>query len=174
MRLFLALVPPPELRQRLGELADIAHARCGGRRMPDEALHVTLAFLGEVQEANAAELVEWVQGLAIEPGEWHINDWGCFRRPGIVWVGDHAPDPALERLQDRLWGTFESLGLGTRPTRFIPHVTLLRRAVTLQLQGLPSVDLTWSYNQFELIRSVTDERGAHYRTLAVSQTELQG
>lgn len=169
MRLFLALVPPPELRQRLGELADIARDRCGGRRMPNASLHVTLAFLGEVDEAKATELVEWVQGLAAEPGEWRLDRWGSFRRPGIVWVGSHAPDPSLERLHERLWGTLEPLGLGMRPARYTPHITLLRRATTLRLEGLPPVDLTLAYNQLELIQSIIDERGARYRTLATSQ-----
>ncbi|MGQ4877854.1 RNA 2',3'-cyclic phosphodiesterase [Billgrantia sp. LNSP4103-1] len=169
MRLFLALVPPAELRQRLGELADIAHAHCGGRRMPDETLHVTLAFLGEVEEAKAADLIEWVQGLAIAPGEWRLDRWGSFRRPGIVWVGGHQHDPALERLHRRVWASLEPLGFGARPARYTPHVTLLRRAVTLRLEGLPSVDQTWPYNRLELIQSILDERGARYRTLAVSQ-----
>lgn len=170
MRLFLALTPPPELRERLGELADVAHARCGGRRMPEESLHLTLAFLGNVEEVRAAELVAWVQGLAIEPGEWRLDRWGCFRRPGIVWVGGHAVDPALVRLQARLWGTLEPLGFGTCPARFVPHVTLLRRAASLHLEDLPSIDLSWSYNQLELIESITDERGGRYRSLAVSQS----
>ncbi|QTP56852.1 RNA 2',3'-cyclic phosphodiesterase [Billgrantia sulfidoxydans] len=169
MRLFVALTPPPELRARLGELADIAHARCGGRRMPDASLHVTLAFLGEVTEAQAAELVAWVQGLSITPGEWHINRWGSFRRPGIVWLGGDEGAPALQRLQGRLWGTLEPLGVGVRPARYIPHVTLLRRATVLDLDPFPPIALTWSYNQLELIQSTIDERGARYRSLAVSQ-----
>jgi RNA 2',3'-cyclic 3'-phosphodiesterase len=168
MRLFLALMPPPALRERLGTLADIAHARCGGRRMPDASLHLTLAFLGEVREARAVELAEWVQGLAIEPGEWHINSWGSFRRPGIVWVGGQETNSALERLQGRLWGTLEPLGLGPPPARFIPHVTLLRRAAKLRLERLAPVELTWPYQRIELIHSITDENGARYRSLAVS------
>ncbi|EWG98918.1 RNA 2',3'-cyclic phosphodiesterase [Halomonas sp. BC04] len=169
MRLFIALNPPDELRRRLGKLADFAHARCGGRRMPDESLHLTLAFLGEVEVARAEELAEWVQGLAIAPGEWRLDGWGCFRRPGIVWVGSQAPDPALDELQRALWHTLEAHGLAGRPARFIPHVTLLRRAVSLDTGSFPEVDLDWPYNQVALIQSFTDQRGARYRTLAVSQ-----
>ncbi|MCE9681718.1 RNA 2',3'-cyclic phosphodiesterase [Halomonas alkalisoli] len=168
MRLFIALVPPPELRRRLGELADFAHARCGGRRMPDESLHLTLAFLGEVEEAQALELAEWVQGLAMAPGEWRLDGWGYFMRPGIVWVGSQASAPALAELQHELWQGLEARGLTGRPGRFVPHVTLLRRANTRRLQDLPPIDLAWSYNQLELIQSFTGERGARYRTLAVS------
>nr|WP_267957568.1 RNA 2',3'-cyclic phosphodiesterase [Halomonas zhangzhouensis] len=165
----MALTPPPELRERLGSLADIAHAQCGGRRMPGASLHVTLAFLGEMEEAKATELVEWVQGLTLEPSVWHIDRWGGFRRPGIVWVGASRPDPALERLHGRLWGVLEANGLGARPARYIPHVTLLRRADSQLLEDLPAMDLAWTYHQIELMRSTINEQGAHYRTLAVSR-----
>nr|WP_275299073.1 RNA 2',3'-cyclic phosphodiesterase [Halomonas kenyensis] len=166
--MFLALMPPPELRERLGSLADAAHARCGGRRMPDESLHLTLAFLGEVEPAKATELAAWVQDLAIQPGEWRPDSWGSFRRPGIIWIGGQEPDLALERLQGKVWDTLEPLGLGPAPARFIPHVTLLRRAARLCLEELPQVKLTWPYQRIELIHSITDENGACYRSLAVS------
>ncbi len=52
MRLFLALMPPPGLRERLGALADAAHARCGGRRMPDASLHLTLSVRDRVHLAR--------------------------------------------------------------------------------------------------------------------------
>ena len=168
MRLFLALVPPPELRARLGELADFAHARCGGRRMPDASLHLTLAFLGELEKAQALELAEWVQGLAISPGEWRLDGWGCFKRPGIVWVGSQAPDPALASLQSMLWHALEARGLTGRPARYLPHVTLLRRADSLRVDNLPDVDHAWPYNKLELIQSITDHSGACYKTLAKS------
>ncbi|RDB44596.1 RNA 2',3'-cyclic phosphodiesterase [Halomonas sp. DQ26W] len=169
MRLFIALVPPPELRRELGELADIAHARCGGRRMPDESLHLTLAFIGEVEEAQATTLVNWVQSLAIIPGKCRLDGWGCFKRPGIVWIGSQASDPALGELHRELWQGLEACGWSGRPDKFVHHVTLLRRAITNRLQDLPSINLTWPYSQVALIQSFTDERGARYRTLAVSQ-----
>ena len=59
-------------------------------------------------------------------------------------------------------------GIGGRPGRYIPHVTLLRHAGSLETDGLPDVRLDWSYNQLELIHSITDGRGARYVPLARS------
>ncbi|MFO8044585.1 MAG: RNA 2',3'-cyclic phosphodiesterase [Halomonas sp.] len=168
MRLFLALVPSHELRLRLGELADVAHANCGGRRLPDESLHLTLAFLGEVSDEQAAELAEWVNLLAVPSGEWRLDAWGHFRRPGILWVGGQSPDPALGRLQRRLWDALEGVGITGRPSRFVPHVTLLRRAERLDAHGLPPPDLVWVYNRLDLIQSITHDRGSRYVSLARS------
>ncbi len=168
MRLFLALVPPPELRERLGELADAAQASCGGRRTPDESLHLTLAFLGEVSDVQATELVDWVNRLAVPPGEWRLDAWGHFRRPGIVWVGRQTPDTALSALQGRLWDALKSFGITGRPSRYVPHVTLLRRAERLEAAELPMPNLVWRYNRLELIQSITDHRGSRYSSLSRS------
>ncbi len=168
MRLFLALVPPPTLRRRLGELADTAHALCGGRRPPDENLHLTLAFLGDVSEATTAELVDWVGRLTVPPGEWQLDAWGHFRRPGIVWVGGQAPDPALSALHERLWDALEDFGLVGRSAHYLPHVTLLRRAERLDVGGLPPPDLVWGYHRLDLIQSLSNDRGSRYVSLAHS------
>ncbi len=168
MRLFLALVPPPGLRERLGELADAAQARCGGRRVPDENLHLTLAFLGEVEETRAKALAEWTRRLAPTSGEWRLNAWGTFRQPGILWTGGKRPDPALAALHHRLWDELEGQGLKGRPSRYVPHVTLLRRAERLETEGLPVPALTWRYDRLELIQSITDHRGSRYASLACS------
>ncbi len=170
MRLFLALEPPLQLRSRLGELAELAQARCGGRRMPDASLHLTLAFLGEVAEARAAALSAWVGERSIPAGEWRLDAWGTFRRPGIVWVGSRSPDPALARLHAALWDELAAFGFNHRPGHFMPHITLLRRARRLETQGLPAVDLAWPYRRLALVRSYTENDGARYATLARSPT----
>ncbi|MGJ7458345.1 RNA 2',3'-cyclic phosphodiesterase [Halomonas sp. MA07-2] len=169
MRLFLALIPPPALRERLGELADAAHSRCGGRRTPDENLHLTLAFLGKVSEERAAALVDWMHGLAVPPGKWQLDAWGHFRGPGIVWVGGSRPDPALQRLHETLWDRLEAHGIPGRPSRYVPHITLLRRAGRLDADGLPAPALAWRYNRLELIHSINNGQDVRYTPLARSQ-----
>ncbi len=168
MRLFLALTPPPELRTRFGELADLAQARCGGRRMPDNNLHLTLAFLGEVSPTRREALVNWVEQLAVPPGCWTLDSWGCFRVPRIVWIGGTPPDPALQRLHGRLWQALATLGFEGEPSRYVPHLTLLRRAERLETQELPAFRIDWPYRQVELIHSVTGPGGSHYTSLAES------
>ncbi|WP_108446241.1 RNA 2',3'-cyclic phosphodiesterase [Halomonas denitrificans] len=168
MRLFLALIPPPALRRRLAELAERAHARLGGRRVPDDSLHLTLAFLGERPTAQAEALARWVEERPIPEGEWRLDAWGSFRRPGIVWVGSRTPDRALTELQAALWQDLERHGVAGRPSGFIPHVTLLRRAHRLDTAEMSPPDLAWPYRQLALVRSFTDQDRARYQTLARS------
>jgi RNA 2',3'-cyclic 3'-phosphodiesterase len=171
LRLFIALVPPPELRRQLGELAEMAHARCRGRRMPNESLHLTLAFLGEVNEERAAALSEWLPSFRVVPDRWQLDRWGHFRRPQILWAGSQAPQPELEALHHALWHDLALHGFKAERRRFLPHVTLMRRVTAPHFTRLPDFRLEWPYAQVELIQSVIDERGARYVSLARSATE---
>ncbi|TLF53875.1 RNA 2',3'-cyclic phosphodiesterase [Halomonas urmiana] len=166
MRLFLALMPPPALRRRLGELADIAWPHCGGRRVPDDSLHLTLAFLGEQPEPRATEIGDWLARLTILPGQWRLDRWGGFRRPGIVWVGGAEGEAPLRDLQYQLWDGLEGMDLTGRPKHFAPHITLLRRAPRQPGPALPDVSLTWDYTRVELIQSFFTQGGSHYVSLA--------
>lgn len=166
MRLFLGLFPPPEVRARLGALAEAAQAHCGGRRMPDDSLHLTLAFLGDQPAERTEALGDWLRHQAIPPGHWRLDRWGHFRRPGIVWIGSARPTPALEALQGELWAGLEALGIGGRPERFVPHITLLRKAARPPGPDLPRIAISWVYTRVELIQSVITQQGSHYRTLA--------
>ncbi|MBS9403312.1 RNA 2',3'-cyclic phosphodiesterase [Halomonas sp. TRM85114] len=169
MRLFLALTPPPELRTRFGELADLAQARCGGRRIPDANLHLTLAFLGEVSPTRLDSLAHRVRQLKVQADSWTLDEWGCFRSPRIVWIGGARPDPALQRLHSTLWQELAALGFEGGPSRYIPHLTLLRRAERLDTPKLPAFRIDWPYCQVELVHSVTGPGGSRYTTLARSR-----
>ncbi|MFO7588071.1 MAG: 2'-5' RNA ligase family protein [Gemmatimonadota bacterium] len=51
-RLFFALWPDSATRSAVARLVDRAAKRCGGRRVPPENLHLTLAFPGAVARAQ--------------------------------------------------------------------------------------------------------------------------
>ncbi|HYL02781.1 MAG TPA: 2'-5' RNA ligase family protein, partial [Steroidobacteraceae bacterium] len=55
-RLFFALWPDAAQRTVLAHAVRKAVRNCGGRPVPAESLHVTLAFLGSVPESRMAEL----------------------------------------------------------------------------------------------------------------------
>ncbi|WP_075880423.1 RNA 2',3'-cyclic phosphodiesterase [Vreelandella massiliensis] len=168
MRLFRALEPAAELRDALGRLAPQARRHCGGRRVPDENLHLTLAFLGEVDEARAERLSRWVSRLRPSPGSWTLDTFGSFRGPGIVWAGGSHPDPLLGGLHHRLWDELALQGFAPPAKAYTPHVTLVRRADSLDTSALPDFELHWHYHQVTLILSVLTDEGPRYYPLALS------
>lgn len=171
MRLFLALTPPAALRRRLGGLADRLHAERGGRRIPDDNLHLTLAFLGEQDDTTALKLRRWVQHYPCAPGQLILDQLGGFHRPGIVWIGPSSPCDALVTLQRDLSRQLTLWGLPHQPQQFRPHVSLLRSAMTQSAQPLSEDRFCWSYTSIQLIQSSISHQGSRYTTLASSRQQ---
>ena len=95
-----------------------------------EALHLTLKFLGDVDDASEPSLRDAVGQVCKDtrPVTVHIEGFGVFpdfQRPRVVWAGV-APDPALELLHHRVEQVFAPLGFPTEAKAFRPHLTLGR------------------------------------------------
>ncbi len=100
-----------------------------------ENLHVTLKFLGEVDEALVPRLraaAEAALSSAEIDGElvWRLDRLGAFpdaERPRVVWVGSTREPETLRRLVRALERALEPLGFMPEPEgRFVTHVTLGR------------------------------------------------
>jgi 2'-5' RNA ligase len=131
VRLFIALNLPSQVREDLWA----ATARLREMELPvkwvrGDGVHLTLKFLGEVEDEREAELAAALTraaggaralSLALEG----FGVFPDFRRPRVVWAGI-APEPALEILQHRVEQEFAPLGFPTEARAFRPHVTLGR------------------------------------------------
>lgn len=98
--------------------------------VPPESLHITLKFLGEVEEGRVdgltAALASCVDGL--EPFALTFRGTGAFPRmssPRVVWIGVEDADPLVayaRRAEDAL----EALGFDREKRPFSPHLTVGR------------------------------------------------
>lgn len=136
--------------------------------MPDDSLHLTLAFLGEQPAPLATRLAQRVADMRLTPGQCFLNCWGHFPRSGIVWIGSARPCASLHALHTSLWKELEAQSIEGRPKAFVPHITLLRRAARPPDSGLRPPALRWRYNRLVLIQSVVGREGSRYITLARS------
>jgi len=135
-----------------------------------EGLHLTLKFLGDVDEAREPEL-HAALGQAANGAACgvtlHIEGFGVFpdfRRPRIVWAGV-SPDPALELLQHRVEQVFAPLGFPTEARPFRPHVTLGRgdcRGLESSLAAL-TFTATTIVDHLDLMKSTAQSGGAVYQ-----------
>lgn len=94
-------------------------------------MHLTLAFLGELDSARLAEAQAAAEEAApvVMPFALHIAGLGSFgplAAPRVIWAGVAGDLPALARLHAALAAALERRGfaLDTRP--FAPHLTLAR------------------------------------------------
>ena len=131
MRLFAAVPIPSPAREEVSALRD--RLRATGlpvRWVPDDGVHLTLKFFGEVAAERLDVIAEALRFAAERTGPLSLalTDVGAFpstRHPRVLWVGVDAP-PALELLQDRIERGGEAIGFPPEGAPFQPHVTLGR------------------------------------------------
>jgi 2'-5' RNA ligase len=125
IRLFVALSLPDDLRQRLKTL-------CNGVRdarwVDTEYLHLTLRFIGEVEEPEVAYIMAALSSVQAEGFDLTLSGVGHFESRNKIrslWAGIQ-PCSALEALQQRIETVLTRHGIAPDGRKFSPHVTLAR------------------------------------------------
>jgi len=134
MRLFVALVPPPEVLDELEEaLAPYRDDWADLRWVRRELIHVTLNFLGEVDDAMLERLLPRLERAVARHDRLALSlaGAGAFPSSGaharVLWVGLFGDRRGLARLAAS--ATAAGRRAGTPPDKhrtFRPHVTLAR------------------------------------------------
>ncbi|OWK30607.1 RNA 2',3'-cyclic phosphodiesterase [Sphingomonas mucosissima] len=132
-RLFVALRPPPAIRDAL---ADVMDGIAGARWQDDDQLHVTLRFIGAVDRPMAEDVAAALGAIQASAPTVAISGVGRFGQRGrteALWAGIVPPEPlaALHRKVDQ---ALVRVGLEPERRAYLPHVTLARIARGLQLE----------------------------------------
>jgi 2'-5' RNA ligase len=138
VRAFVAFELPEAVRREAARRAGALRDRLPAARwVRPEAIHLTLRFLGEIEEERVAELSGTLAAAfaAAPPLTLALHGGGCYppARPArLAWagvrVGGDRPDPApLVALHGRIeQAAAACLGLEPEHRSFSPHVTLAR------------------------------------------------
>ena len=173
MRVFLAL-PLPEVvlsalrvQQFLLPLPQAVDA---------DGLHLTLVFLGEVQDWTLEAAHERFVECRVAPFDLRLQGLGLFggAKPRAAWAGVAVSEP-LARLQAKLEHAARGAGIAVEGRKFVPHVTLgrftnvppdeamrLERAVAL---GGGFATAPWVVDRFCLYESHLSAKGSRYDEL---------
>jgi|PlaIllAssembly_1097288.scaffolds.fasta_scaffold534501_2 RNA 2',3'-cyclic 3'-phosphodiesterase len=162
-RLFFALWPDEAARGALAAMSKDLARRCAGRPVPGANLHLTLAFLGEVDANAIPALRHAAQPGATAAFELALDQLGAFARAGVAWAGCRQPQPELLALQAGIVQRLREAGFAPDERAFAAHLTLARR-IREPLAPEPMEAVRWRVDSFALVESVRGE-GA-YRTLA--------
>lgn len=95
--------------------------------MREDALHITLAFLGEVAENRLPELHEIAAAVELPKAQVQLDRVGFWNHNHVLWAGSKEPAPVLEKLAADLQKTLVEAGFLGEVKPFVPHVTLLRK-----------------------------------------------
>jgi 2'-5' RNA ligase len=170
-RLFVALDLPADARAALAAFRDAADRRLW-RPVPDEALHVTLVFLGHRPPGVSERVAEVVRASARPVADLALGDALLLppRRARVLCaeIEDHAG--ALGALQARLAGALVEARLHEHERRaYRPHATVARlragerppRAIT----GPGPDPVAFAGEAVTLYRSLLSRAGARYEPL---------
>jgi RNA 2',3'-cyclic 3'-phosphodiesterase len=183
-RIFIALALSDAARETLRR-----EERLLARVLPDvrfatpDDLHLTLVFLGEVDEATLAQVIALVGEVAshARPFELSLAGLGVFgppHAPRVIWAGVGGDTQRLLALQRRLADALESLGFSREQRPFSPHLTLARlkrplddaaaQRLRATLAGPPPAPTRWLVDDLRVMRSDLAATGARYTALSVA------
>lgn len=128
MRLFIAVELPEQIRRGLGDVRrDLEPATINTRWVAPDTIHITLKFLGEVEEHRMKDIDSALAGLSFEPFAVTVHGTGFFpgsRSPRVFWAGIDAP--AMTGLAEVLDTRLQNAGFASEKRPFRPHITLAR------------------------------------------------
>lgn len=163
-RLFFALWPNAAVANELDQAAKRLHEMCGGRRTRAETIHLTLAFLGEVELDRVDELLALAGGIHVPSFTLRLTRFGWWPHNRIVWAASEETPRELAQLVDALQERLREAGFEFDAKPFVPHITLLRKA-NCKKNPLPAGEIEWRAEDFILVRSTLSESGAAYEVV---------
>lgn len=183
MRLFVAIDLDPEIRERLaGYVEGLEKLATDVRWTPPEAWHITLKFIGEVDEVMLPRIKEQLAKISPAPAHIGFRGTGFFPAPRsarVFWAGVEG-DANLLNLAEAVERTLGAIGIAFEERAFTPHLTLARSGsgkkeragnkfakLQQRLSKMAEPDFgTMTAREFFLYQSKTSPKGAEYTKLA--------
>lgn len=179
IRSFIALDLPAEIREALGKLQlRLKEAKAPVNWVKPDRIHLTLKFLGDVQEDVLPEIMGALEKVASQTEPFSLRPEGCGAFPSmmrmrVVWVGLIGEQGALADLRQKTEDAVAALGFPREDRPFKPHLTLGRvrdaRHIKELQQGLLNsrafVAEAFDVTEVVLYKSDLRSEGAHYTPL---------
>lgn len=171
----MAIELPEEVMRRIsGARAELDRGFRDITWVRPEGIHLTIKFLGEVDEARVSVLTDALNaaGRGVMPFTVKVGRIGAFpdmSRPRVLWAAVDGKGGLIE-LQRNIEEALFRLGFEKETRPFSPHLTLCRiksfkegrrlAALAGELKGAP--DAEFQVSSYALIKSVLSPKGAVY------------
>jgi 2'-5' RNA ligase len=154
-RLFFALVPDGRTRKAILTATREAVRAARGRATAPPNLHVTVAFLGNID----ASRVDAARAAVPEATAFELALGRLARRHAMLWLEPLAVPEPLATLERALWERLAALGFEREQRAYRPHFTLARN-VREPAEG--TIDVVWPVHTLHLMESVGGAKGHEY------------
>jgi 2'-5' RNA ligase len=130
LRTFIAVEVPDTLKDKIARIEEELKGAGAANWVNPWAVHLTLKFLGYVEEEKIKEIEREMDAAAmgVKPFKIRVEGLGGFPSPAsprVVWIGV-PQSPELRRLNQRLEERMSLLGFEKEERPFSPHLTICR------------------------------------------------
>ncbi|WP_319541731.1 RNA 2',3'-cyclic phosphodiesterase [uncultured Pseudodesulfovibrio sp.] len=128
-RLFIGLGLPETYQQSVTPFTDGLNAGLDAsvRWMRPGNWHLTLKFLGDIDEDMIPAIVETLSSITFREFPMQAGDSGAFpgvKRPRVIWLGLKQGAQQCADLAEVIEEAMADIGIGREKKRFRPHLTI--------------------------------------------------
>lgn len=134
--------------------------------MRTENLHITIAFLGQVEAVRFDDIVAAARSVQVQPMSLLLDRPGHWKHNKIAWLGANDVPQELGAMVAALRAALVKARVAFDPKPFVPHVTVVRNALPPREDWPTAPPVKWPVRGFSLISSERDESGPYYRVVA--------
>ncbi|MBI2632650.1 RNA 2',3'-cyclic phosphodiesterase [Candidatus Pacearchaeota archaeon] len=172
-RAFIAIEMPDSVIKEVARINDVlGNWKFTGKFTELENLHLTLKFLGEIDNERLEKVKEKLRDVKFESFEAKLSEIGTFslhENPRIIWI--KIGGKGIFELQEKIDNTLEKEGF-LREKRFMSHMTIARVKYVKDKKGffdyvkkIRIKEIKFRINNFYLKKSELNESGPIYTTL---------
>ena len=178
MRTFIAIELDTNVKDKLSAIQkELNNTGADIRLVEKNNIHITLRFLGEINENKLSIIKEILDNTAAEETafEISINSVGAFANLAsirVVWVGIEKCKERLIAIADKLNALLERNNFGKPDKEFLPHITIARTRSSLNKFRLQEciarntvLDLKQTIRGIVLFKSTLTGKGSIYEKL---------
>ncbi len=167
MRCFISIDIPENIKKEIKKIQDYL-PEFFGKKTEVENLHLTLKFLGEVDEKEIEGVKNKLKEIKFDKFEVRIDSLGVFSEKfiKIVWLHLVNCVDLQKEIDEKLKPLFE------KEQRFMSHLTIARvkslKDKKKFLEALNNIEipkLRFSVEKFKLKKSILSSKGPRYETL---------
>lgn len=136
-----------------------------GKPLTSDQLHLTLLFVGSVDDSLLSHLIDNVDKLKMPSSSVDFGVINYWASASVLCLESRDLDCNLGQLHNELKKIATDLGLKAETLPFKPHITLCRKCLISIERKVPA--FTLEINSFGLYKTTQTPNGSHYDCLKV-------
>lgn len=166
IRLFVAIDIPEQVKPFI---AGLGTSLPGGRPVPEDQLHLTLKFIGEVDSALLHDIKDALHSVDHRQFNLRLQGVGHFPprgMPKVIWAGLEETAEIIS-LRNKVEKQLAEIGIERERRKFSPHLTLcrlrntpLKRVTRFLTENALLATPEFAVTEFHLYSSILTPKGA--------------